>query len=1087
MKFYRDNIACYAGAWKKALYGLKCARFTAGSAFGSALLRIGLLVVSVVVSGWQTDAWAQERFAINGRVVDEANEPMVGVSVNVKGQTFATSTDTEGRFTIEAEGESATLLFSFVGFAPREVVVEKAQSVEPIVVELLLDNAMLDDVVVVAFGEQKRTEVVGSMTTIRPSELRVPSSNLTTALAGRLAGVIAYQRSGEPGADNAEFFIRGVNTFGYKVDPLILIDNLEVSAQEFARLTTEDIESFSIMKDATATALYGARGANGVIIVKTKEGREGRANISFRVENSMSAPTKNLELADPITYMTLHNEAVATRDPLGIRPYSRDKIANTVPGDNSIIYPNTDWQKELLKPYTMNQRAHLNISGGGKVARYYVAGAFTQDNGILKVDGANNFNNNIDLKTYQLRSNTNINITPTSEIIVRLSGIFDDYSGPIDGGTGVYRDVMRTNPVLFPAYYPVDEKHAYTEHTLFGNYGDGNYLNPYAEMVKGYKDYSRSTMSATIEFKQDFGFLTEGLSLSAMGSTNRFAYFDVNRFYSPFYYQLTPGSYDRRTGAYAIGVINPLSGTEYLNYNEGPKQVESTFHLQSILNYSRVFNQKHSIGGLLVYLMRSNLVGNAGDLQLSLPYRNSGLSGRFTYLYDNRYAVEFNFGYNGSERFYETNRFGFFPSVGVAWTVSNERFWGDESPVSKLKLRATYGLVGNDQIGSPSDRFFYLSNVNMDDANRRGVFGEDRAYVRNGITVSRYDNRDITWETSRKLNLGLELGLLNDKIDILADYFTEYRYNILMTRANIPSTMGLSAASRGNVGEASSHGVDVSVDVNHYFNTDFWLTGRGNFTYAASRYEVYEEPVYPNSYLSRVGNPLTQTWGYVAERLFIDDTEVYHAPRQNFGVRPAMGGDIKYADVNGDGQITSLDQVPIGYPTTPEIIYGFGLSMGYKRFDLSTFLQGSSRSSFWINQAATAPFISYAYAGENTGGRIMQNQLLKAYADNHWSEENRDLYALWPRLDYQANSNNQQTSTWFMRNGAFLRLKQVEFGYTLPTELVNRVKIQHLRVFLNGTNLANWSSFKLWDIEQAGRGLDYPVQRVYNLGIQVSL
>ena len=330
------------------------------------------------------------------------------------------------------------------------------------------------------------------------------------------------------------------------------------------------------------------------------------------------------------------------------------------------------------------------------------------------------------------------------------------------------------------------------------------------------------------------------------------------------------------------------------------------------------------------------------------------------------------------------------------------------------------------------------------------------------------------------MNLGLELGLLQNKLEILADYFTEHRYNILMTRASIPATMGLSAASKANVGEANSHGVDISVDGNHHFNSAFWMSARGNFTYATSKFKVYEEPVYPNDYSSRVGQPLSQQWGYIAERLFIDDAEVANSPRQLFGSRAAMAGDIKYKDVNGDGNITELDKMPIGYPSTPEIIYGFGLSGGYRAFDLSFFLQGSGKSSFWIDPVATAPFI-----GSNADF-IRQNQLLKAYADDYWSEENRNSYALWPRLDNLSNSNNNQRSTWFMRNGSFLRLKQVEFGYTLPKTLANRILLQSVRLYVNGTNLANLSSFKLWDIEQAGRGLDYPVQRVYNFGLQVS-
>jgi TonB-linked SusC/RagA family outer membrane protein len=1022
------------------------------------------------------------KILITGKVVDDTDQPIPGAGVTLKGTKTVTSTNNEGEFSLNIDSGAITLVFTVVGFKTQEVVLPSDQLRKPITVKMVPEDNTLNDVVVVAFGKQKRTEVVGAMTTIKPSELKIPSSNLTTALAGRLSGVIAYQRSGEPGADNADFFIRGVNSFGYKVDPLILIDNLEVTKADFARLTTEDIASFSIMKDATATALYGARGANGVIFVLTKQGFEGKAKISFRVENTISQPTRDLKLADPITYMKLHNEAVATRDPLGVRPYSREKIDNTVIGSGSFIYPNTDWQDAILKKYTMNQKAHLNVSGGGKVARYYVAGSFTQDNGMLKVDGKSNFNNNIDLKTYQLRSNTNINITPSSEMIVRLAGIFDDYTGPINGGSGVYKNVMQTNPVLFPAFYPENEAYAGIEHTLFGNYDAGRYLNPYAEMVKGYKDYSRSSMSATVEFKQDLNFLMKGLTLSAMGSTNRQSYFDISRYYNPFYYQVLPGSYNRRTGDYVLSVINPLGGTEFLRTDgdNNTKEVSSVFHLQSTLNYNRTFSEKHSIGALLVFIMRNNLIANVSSLQESLPYRNSGLSGRATYAYDNRYAVEFNFGYNGSERFFETNRFGFFPSAGLAWTVSNEKFWKKEFFVSKMKLRATYGLVGNDQIGSAQDRFFYLSEVNMNDGGRSGIFGEDRGYSRNGISVSRYDNRDITWETSKKLNLGLELGLFNNKFEILADYFTEHRYNILMTRASIPSTMGLSASSRANVGEANSHGIDISVDGNHYFTPQLWLQARGNFTYSTSAFKVYEEPQYPNNYSTRVGRPLSQQWGYIAERLFIDDADVANSASQVFGTRAAMAGDIKYTDVNGDRVITTLDKMPIGHPTTPEIIYGFGLSSGYKNFDLSFFLQGSARSSFWIDPVSTAPFIG------SSGDFIRQNQLLKAYADDHWSEDNRNSYALWPRLDNVSNSNNAQTSTWFMRNGAFLRLKQVEAGYTLPKKLVGKAMLQSVRLYASGTNLASLSSFKLWDIEQAGRGLDYPNQRVYNFGIQVS-
>jgi TonB-linked SusC/RagA family outer membrane protein len=839
---------------------------------------------------------------------------------------------------------------------------------------------------------------------------------------------------------------------------------VEVTKTELSRLQTDDIASFSIMKDATATALYGARGANGVILVNTKSGAEGKVKVNFRLENSFSMPTSNVALADPVTYMKLHNEAVLTRDPLGMLPYSQQKIENTIAGLNPYAYPATDWRKELFKDYTTNQRFNVSVSGGGKVARYYVAGTINKDNGMLKVDGRNNFNNNITLFKYNLRSNVNVNLTNTTEMIVRFNGNFDDYTGPIDGGSEMYAKVMRTNPVLFPPYYPSDVRPT-VQHIMFGNFEEGNYINPYADMVRGYKNYSRSNLLAQLEFHQDLSFVTEGMNFRALMNTNRTSYFDVTRAYQPFYYRLS--NYDKRSDEYSIFLINEDSGTEYLNYNEGPKSISSVFYLEAALNYDKVIGENHNLSGLLVYTMRQELAANAGSLQRSLPHRNLGVSGRTTYNYDNRYFAEFNFGYNGSERFHASQRFGFFPSFGVAWTASNEPFWDRiKGTISNLRIRGTYGLVGNDAIGSLDDRFFFLSDVDM---NANGAtFGSEKDYTRPGISVSRYANNDISWETAKKKNIALELGLFGEA-QIMAEYFTEYRTNILMTRAHVPTTMGLSAPVRANVGEASGRGVDLSVDYNHFFKKDLYIQGRANFTYATSRFEVYEEPVYKEWWRSRVGYSISQEWGYIAERLFTDEYEVTNSPVQ-FG--DYMAGDIKYRDINRDGRITEADKVPIGYPTIPEISYGFGVSSVYKKFDFSMFFQGVARESFRIYVNSTAPFVG-------------QNQLLKAYADNHWSEENQDLYALWPRLTTIENQNNTQVSTWFQRDGSFLRLKQAEMGYKFE-KLANRLNLGNMRFYVSGTNLLCWSKFKLWDVEMATNGLGYPVQRVFNLGLNVS-
>lgn len=1007
---------------------------------------------------------------VTGKVTDaETGDPLPGVTVMIEKSTRGVTTDVDGSFEIRA-ASTDKLVFSFLGMESQTIEVKNQTFIE---VALLPATSELEEVTIVAFGKQKKESVIGAITTVNPKDLKVPSSNLTTALAGNMAGVIAYQRSGEPGQDNADFFVRGITTFGTNTNPLILIDGVELTSTDLARLRPDDIESFSILKDATATALYGARGANGVILVTTKQGTVGPAKISFRIENSMSAPTQTVDIADPVTYMKMHNEAILTRDPLGIILYSQEKIEMTEAGKYPLIYPANDWKQMLFKDNTMNQRVNLNVSGGGGVARYYVAGSFNRDNGILKVDKRNNFNNNIAINNYDLRSNVNINVTNTTELIVRLSANFEEYSGPLLGGADMYNLMVHSNPVLFPAYYPADEDFQYAQHILFGNYNNSK-INPYAEMVRGYKEKSRSQILAQLELKQDLAFITKGLSARGMLNVSRLSQFAVNRAYNPFYYEI--GRYNRLTGDYKL--IETYIGTEYLGYGElpGEREQSSSFYFEGSLNHVRDFG-KHNISNLLVFQARENLNANAGSLQLSLPSRNLGLSGRATYSYDSRYFAEFNFGYNGSERFDKNNRFGFFPSAGGAWLISNEKFWEDIKPVvNNLKLRYSYGLIGNDQIGTAYDRFFYLSEVNMNDGGRGAVFGQEYNMRYNGITINRYANPYISWEKSYKQNFALELGLWNE-LSIIAEYFTEKRDNILMTRSSIPNTMGLTATPRANVGEASGKGVDLMLEYQKSWNKDFWTSARGNFTYATSRFDVYEEPEYNEPWRSRVGLSLNQATGYIAERLFVDDEEAASSPPQYIGTSEYGGGDIKYLDVNRDGRITEADRVPLGYPTVPEIVYGFGVSTGFKGFDFSLFFQGTARQSFWINAGSanggTAPFINDA-------------QILKAYADSYWSEENQNVYALWPRLSPTLNSNNVATSTWFMRDGSFLRLKQMEFGYTVPARITEKIRMNNLRLYVSGTNLLLFSKFKMWDVEMAGNGLGYPNQRVFNFGLNFS-
>lgn len=1018
----------------------------------------------------------QQQRRITGKVMDGLGEPLPGVAIQVKGTPRGVTTDIDGTFSIDVR-DTDILIFTYLGMQDQEVAVANKKQ---LLVKLTEKTDELEEVTVVAFAKQKKESVISSVSTIKAAELKMPSSNLTTAFAGKIAGVIAYQRSGEPGQDNAEFFIRGVTTFGTgKADPLILIDNVELTSSDLSRLNTDDIASFSILKDAAATALYGARGANGVILVTTKEGQEGQAKLSFRFENSISAPVRDTKVADPITFMKLHNEAIRTRDPLAALPYLDSDIAAREAGLNPYVYPVVDWKDMLFRDFTMNQRGNLNLSGGGKVARYYVALSYARDNGILSVDPVNSFNNNIQLNKYTVRSNVNINVTPTTKLDVRISGTFDDYQGPLDGGSQMYSKAIKANPVLFPATYAPDEGRQYANHILFGNDGlNAEYMNPYAEMLKGYKESNTTVINAQLQLNQDLKMITEGLKFRILGNVSRDSYFDLTRSYNPFYYSI--GMYDKQKDIYTLGALNPDKGTDYLGYTQGEKKVSSALYLESALSYDRTFDDKHNVSGMLVFMAREGLNGNEKTLQNSLPRRNLGLAGRFSYGYHGRYFGELNFGYNGSERFDKNHRWGFFPSGGIGWVISKEAFWKSlnlEKIVQMFKLKASYGLVGNDAISD--ERFFYLSEVNMSNSNKGYTFGSDFENTYNGISISRYADNQIGWEISHKLNAGIELKLL-DCLDIQADYFRERRTNILQERVDIPTLVGLQAKPKANIGEAKGSGVDMSIDYQKFFGKDYWLTMRGNFTYATSEFSEYEEPDYSATpWRSKVGYKISQTYGLIAERLFVDEQDVLNSPKQQFGEYTT--GDIKYKDINKDGLVDEQDFVPIGYPKTPEIIYGFGFSAGIKSFDFSCFFQGSARSSFWIDPDKVYPFVN------SLEGSKGNNAVLEFIQNDHWSETSPNIYAAWPRLSGYKIENNTQASTWFMRDGAFLRLKSAEFGYTLPKEIANKARLANLRVYLSGTNLFSWSKFKLWDTEMGGDGLGYPVQRVFNIGLQVSL
>ncbi len=1021
---------------------------------------------------------------IKGMVIDVNNEPLIGVNVSYLQKNelrVGTSTDINGNYTLLLE-KDALVEFTLIGYKTQTIRYNGNNENVFRIVVLSEDSELLEEVQIVAFGRQKKESIVSSVSTIRPAELKIPASNLTNSLAGRIAGLISYQRSGEPGADNAEFFVRGVTSFGYSKSPLILIDGLELTTEDLARLNTDDIESFSILKDATSSALYGSRGANGVILVTTKQGQEGKVRVSVRIEGALSSPVSKVKLVDPITYMSLFNEAIQTRNPLDKLKYPLQKIDNTKAGINKNVYPATDWYKMLFKDNVWNQRYNMNINGGGRIAQYYIAAGYSHDNGTLNVDKRNNFNQNISINRVNIRSNININMTTTTKVALRMNGSFDDYTGPVHDGTTVYEMIMKTSPVDYPAYYTPDTKHLFTKHILFGNNNQGDGINPYAELIKGYRNYSRSFLSMQAEINQKLDFIVKGLNLRLSANTNRTGFYESLRQYVPFYYQVD--SYDRIKDQYVLSNTNETTAREFLNFKKGNEYSINVVYLESALNYAHNFNEQHDVSALFIYMMRNESRSAVDDLPKSLPHRNIGLAGRLTYGYDSRYFIEANFGYNASERFHKSHRWGFFPSIGLGWIVTNEKFMSkiDNRYLSLLKLKGTYGKVGNDRIGDENDRFFYLSNVKLDDGTGPGFgLGMNRPIFRPLTSVIRYPNNNIGWEVATKLDVGLELKLFND-FDIIIDYFRENRTNILQTRQSIPHEVGIEKPDnvKANIGKAFSSGFDGSLDYNKAFNKNLWIQARVNFTYSKGVYKVYEENKYIDApWLSRINQPIAQTWGYIAERLFIDESDMKNSPTQ-FGDYKA--GDIKYKDINNDGIINFKDKVPIGHPTTPEVIYGFGFSVGYKNLDISAFFQGSARSSFWINQEKTAPFVESRLEPDKRKGN---NALLQAYANSYWSENNQNIYALWPRLSSYIIENNNQKSTWFMQDGSFLRLKSVEVGYTMPKKIQRKLRLENCRVYANGSNLLTFSNFKLWDPEMAGNGLGYPIQRIINLGLQI--
>lgn len=994
---------------------------------------------------------AQEKIKVTGKVIDATSqESIIGANIVIKGTTIGTISDFDGKFTLEANIGS-TLHITYLGYIPQDVVIENKKPLQI----LLKENAKeLEEVVVVGYGTQKKISSIGAQSSIKMiSDLKQPVAHMSNSLAGRITGLTGKQGNGAPGDNKSDIWIRGIATLG-GTSPLILVDGVERSMDE---LNPEDIESVSIMKDASATAVFGVRGANGVIIITTKQGMIGKPKIRAEYNFGVTNFTKVPELADGITYMIAANEAYTTR---GEEPiYDNTRIQKTLSGEDPYLYPNVNWFDELFTKMGTTQNASLSVNGGTENIQYYVSASMYNETGQLTRDESQSFDSSLRYTRFNVNSNINMKITKTTNLKMNVKVMVGDSNKPKNGSSAPFSDAMNMPPIQMPVRYPGGEIPWIST--------GGGLQNPWAELTQvGYDSDVQSKVMADMTINQKLDFLIKGLSFKAL-----FAYDTYNRSWLK-----REKKYDTywatgrdENGELILEQTNQNgSASPYLTTSGGSTSNERKYYFEAALNYDQTFNKKHHVTGMLMFNLSDKVNLLASNLVSSLPYRSEGLAGRFTYGYNDRYMAEFNFGYNGSENFNPDKRFGFFPSVGAAWVISNEKWFEPISQVVSLfKLRTSYGLVGNDQLGG--SRFAFLSE--MDGGAGGYKFGVPGSYfnVTNGYKVSKY-GVDVTWETAKKFNFGIDLNLFNNALALNVDIFKERRENIFLSRGSIPSTVGLTASVVGNLGIVDNHGFEINGDINKRIGK--WdLSFKGTFSYNKNKIIEDDSPIKPYPWMERRGTIIGQQYGFICDGFYtqedIDNPDVAKT------AEPVMAGDLKYRDLNNDKVIDDYDKTYIGQGTVPRFTYGFGTTISYKGFTLGAFFQGVGKNDIYVNGAFT-PFKNGTAKGN-----------LLANITDRWTEENPRQDAFYPRLNYASDNNkNYATSTHWIVNGAYLRLKTLDFGYTFPTSITQKLKISNLRIYTLLSNVLTFSSFDLWDPELGnGSGTTYPNIATYSVGL----
>ena len=859
----------------------------------------------------RVDEPEKKTIRLKGFVYDTKKQPMPGVTVKVSGLALGTSTNMDGWFSLELPMIKGTLEFSFVGYKRELLNFFERTAKDTIKIVLKEDSQVLDETVVVAFGSQKKESVVGAITTVRPMDLKSSNSDFTSSFAGRIPGIIAWQTGGMPAAlteedMNTKFYIRGITSFQSNAnsDPLILLDGVEASKLDLARLAPEDIESFNVMKDASATAMYGARGANGVILVTTKKGEEGSVYTTTRYEMIISEPTRKIDVVDPITYMKMYNQALLARSESATPKYSVERINRTASGKYpSWVYPANDWYSILFKNRTINHHAGLNIRGGSKVIQYYASVNYNRDEGMLKTDRLNDFDCNIKNNQISYRTNLNINLNAGIKLVINSSATLDKYHGPIDSQKAAYQYAFNTSPVDFAPTYPGDDTYGWP-HLRFGTTASQQ-TNPYMLLQRGYAESTRFSTINRAEYIQNLSSLIKGLELRASTSLVQSNYYSTPFQTVPYKYRLV--SYDQETGKHVLEEVDNTFARKTLEAGSETHTSDTRVTYEGRLLHTAAWGD-HQTSLTGVFQMYERTFTPVSSVLNGMPQRNLTYSGRASYGYKDRYFFEASFGYNGSERFAKHNRMGFFPAVGGSWVVTNEPWMESIAKyVSFLKLRLSYGKVGNDGIIS-TPRYVYIPEISAVPTYRRDPEAW-RAENINRVYVSNYGNENIQWEVAEQTNLGIELKLFGGVLEMQTDIYQELRHNIISNRVVIPANMGIEANPLDNIGETRSRGIDLSMKLQYAFNNNYWFILNNTLTYNKVIYKEIEEAVDKPIWQRKVGHDISQAIGYIAEGLFRDQSEIDNSPRQDGDVQP---GDIKYRDINNDGVIDVEDATYIG-------------------------------------------------------------------------------------------------------------------------------------------------------------------------------